>query len=84
MFHANGWTFMWTITAIGGAHICIRKVQPTTVLPLITEGSVTLFCAAPTVLIGLCTASDELREGVHVTCGCLRRARRPRPPLSSV
>src|SRR6188508_497956 len=29
MFHANGWTFMWTVTAVGAAHICLRKVDPT-------------------------------------------------------
>jgi len=28
MFHANGWTFVWTVTAVGGAHLCIRRVEP--------------------------------------------------------
>ena len=28
MFHANGWTFVWTVTAVGGAHVCLRKVDP--------------------------------------------------------
>jgi fatty-acyl-CoA synthase len=28
MFHANGWTFVWTVTAAGATHICLRKVQP--------------------------------------------------------
>src|SRR5438552_17279159 len=27
MFHCNGWTFTWTVTAVGGAHICLRKVD---------------------------------------------------------
>ena len=27
MFHANGWTFPWTVTAAGAAHICLRKVD---------------------------------------------------------
>ena len=27
MFHANGWTFTWIVTAVGGAHICLRKVD---------------------------------------------------------
>ena len=27
MFHANGWTFVWTVTAAGGTHICLRKVD---------------------------------------------------------
>ena len=27
MFHANGWTFTWTVTAAGAAHVCLRKVD---------------------------------------------------------
>src|ERR1700735_4563441 len=52
MFHANGWTFVWTVTAVGGAHICLRKVDPAIVLELINRESITILCAAPTVLIG--------------------------------
>ena len=28
MFHANGWTFVWSVTAVGAAHVCLRKVDP--------------------------------------------------------
>ncbi|MGB8343188.1 MAG: AMP-binding protein, partial [Chthoniobacterales bacterium] len=28
MFHANGWTFVWIVTAAGGTHVCLRKVEP--------------------------------------------------------
>ena len=35
MFHANGWTFIWIVTAVGGAHICLRKVDPVRVFELI-------------------------------------------------
>ena len=28
MFHANGWTFTWIVTAVGGTHVCLRKVDP--------------------------------------------------------
>ena len=65
MFHANGWTFVWTVTAVGGTHICLRKVDPTRVLPLINEEEISLLCAAPTVLIGIANAPFELREGVR-------------------
>ena len=27
MFHANGWTFTWTVTAVGGTHVCLPKVD---------------------------------------------------------
>jgi fatty-acyl-CoA synthase len=64
MFHANGWTYTWIITAIGGRHVCLRKVDPAAVFRLIAEEGVTFLCAAPTVLIALANAPDALKEGV--------------------
>ena len=63
MFHANGWTFTWIVTAVGGTHVCLRKVDPPNVYRLISRERVTMFCAAPTVLIGIATADEELRRG---------------------
>ncbi len=63
MFHANGWTFTWIVTAIGGRHVCLRKVEPATVFRLITEEGVTFLCAAPTVLIALANAPAEPESG---------------------
>ena len=64
MFHANGWTFVWIVTAAGGAHVCLRKVEPATAFRLIRDESVSMLCAAPTVLIALATASPEIRGEV--------------------
>ena len=64
MFHANGWTFVWIVTAVGGTHVCLRKVDPARAFRLIRDESVSMLCAAPTVLIGLATASPELRGDV--------------------
>ena len=61
MFHANGWTFTWTVTAVGGAHICLRKVDPAKMFELIRDERVTMLCAAPTVLIGIASAPPEVR-----------------------
>ncbi len=70
MFHANGWTFTWIVTAAGGTHICLRKVDPAVVFPLMATESVTMLCAAPTVLISLANAPESLRaqapRGVRV------------------
>src|SRR5437773_553003 len=70
MFHANGWTYTWTVTAAAGVHICLRKVEPVTVFRLIREEKVSWLCAAPTVLISLANASPQARgevpAGVHV------------------
>jgi fatty-acyl-CoA synthase len=65
MFHANGWTFTWIVTAVGGTHVCMRKVEPARVFEEIARESVTLLCAAPTVLIGLANAPAETRSGAR-------------------
>jgi fatty-acyl-CoA synthase len=70
MFHANGWTFVWTVTAAGATHICLRKVEPRTVCQLMKTEKVTTLCAAPTVLIALANAPQNIRrlapKGIHV------------------
>ena len=63
MFHANGWTFVWTVTAVGGAHVCLRRVEPARVFEQIGAERVTMLCAAPTVLIGIANAPANLRGG---------------------
>ncbi|MEP7117906.1 MAG: long-chain-fatty-acid--CoA ligase [Acidobacteriota bacterium] len=64
MFHANGWTFTWIVTGIGGCHVCLRKVDAAAVFRLVREERVTFLCAAPTVLIALANAPDDLKVGV--------------------
>jgi fatty-acyl-CoA synthase len=70
MFHANGWTYTWIVTAIGGTHVCLRKVDPAQVFRLVAEERIAMLCAAPTVLIGLANADRALRgslpRGVRV------------------
>jgi fatty-acyl-CoA synthase len=61
MFHANGWTFVWTVTAKGAAHLCLRKVDATNIFSLAAAEHVTHLCAAPTVLIGVANAPAETR-----------------------
>ena len=65
MFHANGWTFVWTVTAVGGTHVCLRRVEPPRIFAELARERVTMLCAAPTVLIGIANASDELRRTAH-------------------
>jgi fatty-acyl-CoA synthase len=64
MFHANGWTFVWIITAIGGTHICLPKVEPARVFDLVRQESVGWLCAAPTILIALANAPAAVRGDV--------------------
>ena len=62
MFHANGWTYVWIVTAVGGKHVCLRKVDPMQAFTLMKEESITYLCAAPTVLISLANAPDDVRR----------------------
>jgi fatty-acyl-CoA synthase len=62
MFHANGWCFVWTITAVGGRHICIPKADPRLIFDTIKREDVTLLCAAPTVLISIANAPADVRQ----------------------
>src|SRR5438132_5831652 len=62
MFHANGWTFVWTVTAAGATHVCLRKVEPRAVFELMAREQVTTLCAAPTVLISLANAPESLHR----------------------
>ena len=35
MFHCNGWCYTWGVTALGGTHVCLRRVDPAEVYSLI-------------------------------------------------
>lgn len=59
MFHCNGWTFTWAVTAIGGTHVCLRKVDPALIFPAIRDHRVTHMCGAPIILNMLVHAPDE-------------------------
>ncbi len=61
MFHANGWTFIWTVTAAGAAHICLRRPEAATIYEHVNRERVTHLCAAPTVLIAIANGPEELR-----------------------
>jgi fatty-acyl-CoA synthase len=70
MFHANGWTYTWTVTAAGGTHVCLPAMDPARVFELIRTEEVSWLCAAPTVLIMLSNTPSDVRgavpPGVHV------------------
>jgi fatty-acyl-CoA synthase len=64
MFHANGWTYTWTVTAAACTHICLRKADPATIFALIRDEHVSWLAAAPTVLISLANAPAAVRGEV--------------------
>jgi fatty-acyl-CoA synthase len=65
MFHANGWTFVWTVTAVGGTHVCLSKVDAGAIYGLVDREQVTMLCAAPTVLIGIANGPSAQRSAMR-------------------
>jgi fatty-acyl-CoA synthase len=61
MFHANGWTFVWTVTAAGATHVCLRAVDAVAVYEAVRRERVTHLCAAPTVLISIANGPEDKR-----------------------
>ena len=62
MFHCNGWTYTWGVTAAGGTHVCLRAVDPALIFPLIEEHGVTHMCGAPIVLNLLVHAPESVKR----------------------
>ena len=62
MFHCNGWTFTWAVTAVGGTHVCLRAVDPPLIFQLIEEHKVSHMCGAPIVLNMLVHAPEEAKR----------------------
>lgn len=50
MFHCNGWCTPWSLTAIGGTHVCLREVRGDAIWQQLREHAVTHLNAAPTVV----------------------------------
>ncbi len=61
MFHCNGWTFTWAVTAVSGTHVCLRKVDPAYIFPIIRDQHITHMCGAPIVLNMLIHAPKEVK-----------------------
>jgi fatty-acyl-CoA synthase len=62
MFHCSGWTYTWAVTAVGGTHVCLRKVDPALIFPAIERHRVTHLCGAPIVLNMLVHAPDAVKR----------------------
>jgi fatty-acyl-CoA synthase len=58
MFHCNGWCFPWTIAAVAGTNVCLRRVEPLAVLAAITQHNVTHMCGAPIIANMLINVPD--------------------------
>ncbi len=59
MFHCNGWCFPWSVSVVGGTHVCLRWVRANAIFAAIAEHKVTHMCGAPIVMSTLLNAPDE-------------------------
>jgi fatty-acyl-CoA synthase len=64
MFHCNGWCFPWTVAALSGTHVCLRRVEVGAIYAAIAQSGVTHLCGAPVVMNLLLNAPEEMRRGV--------------------
>ncbi len=62
MFHCSGWTYTWAVTAVGGTHVCLRRVDPALIFPAIARHGVTHMCGAPIIMTMLIHAPAEVKQ----------------------
>ncbi len=62
MFHCNGWCFPWSISVVGGTHVCLRAVRATAMYDLMATHGVTHLCGAPIVMATLINAPAEEKK----------------------
>jgi fatty-acyl-CoA synthase len=79
MFHCNGWTFPWAVTAVAATHVCLRKVEPPRIWELFEEENITHYCAAPTVQIGI--ANEDAAHPLETSVTAAIAGAPPSPTL---
>jgi fatty-acyl-CoA synthase len=62
MFHCNGWCFPWTVTALAGTHVCLRRVEAAAIYAALEREGVTHLCGAPIVMNMLLNAPAEAKR----------------------
>ena len=61
MFHCNGWCFPWSVTALAGTHVCLRRVEAPAIYQAIARHRVTHLCGAPVVMQLIVDAGNSER-----------------------
>jgi fatty-acyl-CoA synthase len=62
MFHCNGWCFPWTITMLGGTHVCLRRVEAKPIYDAIADHQVSHMCGAPVIMNLLLNAPTDTQR----------------------
>jgi fatty-acyl-CoA synthase len=82
MFHCNGWCFPWTIAAVAGTNVCLRRVNAANIYNAIADHGVTHFCGAPIVLNFVINAKPDERRKFDHTVNVMTAA--APPPVSTL
>ena len=62
MFHCNGWCFPWTLSAISGTHVCLRRMRDEPIWDALARHHVTHLCGAPIVMSLIIAAGDKVKR----------------------
>ncbi|RDD61775.1 acyl-CoA synthetase [Ferruginivarius sediminum] len=81
MFHCNGWCFPWTLAAMAGTNVCLRRISSKTIYDAIADHGVTHLSGAPIIMQMLLNATDEERRDFPQTVQMMTAAA---PPPASV
>jgi fatty-acyl-CoA synthase len=79
MFHCNGWCFPWTIAAVAGTNVCLRRVNAANIYDAIADHGVTHFCGAPIVLNFVINAKPQEKRAFDHTVKVMTAAAPPPP-----
>ena len=77
MFHCNGWCFPWTIAALAGMNICIRKINSKNIFKLIKKYDVSHLCGTTVIINLLIKEGIKLKNKIEFMTGAA-------PPPSTV
>jgi fatty-acyl-CoA synthase len=71
LFHCNGWCFPWSMAAVAGTNICLRKVEAAAIFAAVRDHGVTHMCGAPIVYNMLINAPADLKRGISTRVNCM-------------
>ena len=69
MFHCNGWCFPWTIAALSGTNICLRKIDSKEIFKLIKKYNVSNLCGTTVIINMLISEGTKLDHRVEFMTG---------------
>ena len=69
MFHCNGWCFPWTIAALSGTNICLRKIDSKEIFRLIKKYNVSNLCGTAVIINMLISEGTKLDHKVEFMTG---------------